>query len=49
LTGSVDWSVLPVTGEDSLVDGWWTSARLPRRATVRELVSREEGVVPLGF
>jgi hypothetical protein len=31
--GSVDWRGLEVTGEDILVDGWWTLARLPHRAT----------------
>jgi hypothetical protein len=27
--GSVDWSGLEVTGEDDLVDGWWTSELFP--------------------
>jgi hypothetical protein len=26
---SVDWSGLEATGEDNLVDGWWTATELP--------------------
>jgi hypothetical protein len=25
---AADWSGLEVTGEDNLVDGWWTSGKL---------------------
>src|SRR5207244_1945497 len=31
--GSLDWRGLEVTGEDNLVDGWWTSGKLSSQTT----------------
>jgi hypothetical protein len=40
-----DWSGLEVTGEDNLVDGWWTFELLSNPANVR----LADGARPTGY